>query len=222
MSQNSSKIVLFDIDHTIFDTRAYVQRCFEELEKIISSKSRKDFKNLAQEIYLKQRKHSYFSPKRFSEELKERIITDQSINTLENVFYNQHNLEESLYKDVLPTMRKLSQKNIKLGIFSAGDKILQKKKLQTLSHILHENIVHIFERDKHEAIREVIDLYKTQKLYVVDDLLSVLAQFKAINPEICTIWVVRSEETRLKQKNFIFNADHIIHSLSELLPIVAN
>ncbi len=221
MLPSRTKIVLFDIDHTLFDTRAYLLQCFAQLERLLASESKLNIKSLAHEIYASQRKHAYFSPKVFSEELKRRIKTNQSLHTLENVFYNEHNLEESLYKDTLPTLKKLSEQNIALGIFSGGDKILQEKKLQTLYHLLHKRLIYIFDRDKHEAVREVVALYKTQKLYVVDDLLSVLAQFKSENHSVCTIWIVRSEETRLKQDKTAFNADFVVNSLSELLPIVA-
>ncbi|GIW61591.1 MAG: hypothetical protein KatS3mg089_0443 [Patescibacteria group bacterium] len=221
MSPNSTKIVLFDIDHTLFNTRVYLLQCFAELERLLASENKLNIKILAQEIYASQRKRAYFSPKAFSEELKLKVKTNQSLQNIENVFYNEHHLEESLYKDTLPTLKKLSEQNIALGIFSGGDKILQKKKLQTLYHLLHQRLIYIFDRDKHEAIREVAALYKTQKLYVVDDLLSVLAQFKSANQDICTIWIVRSEETRLKQNKIAFKADFVVNSLSDLLPIVA-
>lgn len=221
MLPSRTKIVLFDIDHTLFDTRAYLLQCFAQLERLLASESKLNIKSLAHEIYASQRKHAYFSPKVFSEELKLRVKTNQSLQTFENVFYNEQNLEKSLFKDTLPTLKKLSEQNIALGIFSGGDKILQEKKLQTLYHLLHQRLIYIFDRDKHEAIREVAALYKTQKLYVVDDLLSVLAQFKSANHAVCTIWIVRSEETRLKQQKIAFNADFVVNSLSELLPIVA-
>jgi FMN phosphatase YigB (HAD superfamily) len=221
MLPSSTKIVLFDIDHTLFDTRAYLFQCFAELERLLASESKLNIKNLAQEIYASQRKYAYFSPKIFSEELKLRVKTNQSLQTFENVFYNGQNLEKSLYKDTLPTLKKLSEQNIALGIFSGGDKILQEKKLHTLYHLLHQRLIYIFDRDKHEAIREVVSLYKTQKLYVVDDLLSVLAEFKSANNAVCTIWIVRSEEVRLKQQKIAFNADFVVSSLSDLLPIVA-
>lgn len=220
MLANSTKIVLFDIDHTLFNTQAYLQKCFEKLEMLLASESELNIKNLAQDIYTTQRKNAYFSPTLFSEELKRRIKTNQSLQTFENVFYNDQTLEESLYKDTFPTLRKLFEQDIVLGIFSGGDKILQKKKLQTLSNLLHHRFIYIFDRDKHKAIKEVVALFKTQKLYVVDDLLSILAQFKSINHALCTIWIVRSEEIRSKQQKIMFDADFVINSLSELLPIV--
>ena len=151
------KLVLFDIDFTLFDTRAF----------------------------------------------KDSQLTDYKI-----------------YEEVIAVLEEVSE-FADLGIISKGEKEFQETKLEKtgmLKFFKEENI-HIFE-DKEANLTKIIDKYKENKIYLVDDRLETLYSAKNHLKDVFTIWVKRGWFAENQKELPGFKADAEVENLSEVVRIV--
>src|SRR5574342_504915 len=98
--QKTKKIVLFDIDYTVFDTRTFRANLYELLADKLGSKNKKAFFDLAKRAEADTRqKEGYFKPSTFLNLLKQKTETKLSFSQLEDIFFDESLYVESLYED---------------------------------------------------------------------------------------------------------------------------
>jgi len=84
-----------------------------------------------------------------------------------------------------------------------------------------ENNVHIFD-DKGANLRDILEKYKSFKLFIVDDKLEILHSAKKHMPQIFTIWVKRGPFAQNQEKIPDFNPDTEIKNLSVIPSLILN
>ncbi|MBI2031191.1 MAG: hypothetical protein HYT08_01115 [Candidatus Levybacteria bacterium] len=128
--------------------------------------------------------------------------------------------KHSVYSEVNDVLTVLS-KVATLGIFSEGDIEFQKNKLLKTGvkkHFLKE-FIHIAEK-KEEVLKKILKKYKNNKIFLVDDKLSILHLAKNISSSIFTIWVKRGIYAENQKKIPGFKPDSEVGNLKETLQLV--
>jgi FMN phosphatase YigB (HAD superfamily) len=100
-------------------------------------------------------------------------------------------VNHKIYDEVVDVLGNL--KNIgEFGIFSKGDDLFQKEKLEKtgISKYFNKKYIHVF-KDKDIKLMEVIDLYKDYRIFLVDDKLDILYYAQKHRKDVVTIWVKR-------------------------------
>lgn len=219
--EKNKKIVLFDIDYTVFDTHAFRANLYALLVEKLKYRQKDTFFDLAKKIEKETReKEGYFKPLTFLNLLKEYTKTKLSFKELEDIFFDESLYVESLYEDARSVFQELVMKrNIQINIFSTGEKKFQMQKISSLRDMLMVDNLHIFV-DKLKKLKDVLKEYEEYHIYMVDDYPTVLKEAKKFNKNITTIWINR--DTKLEDKGFIksFKVDHVIKSLEDLIPLV--
>lgn len=149
------------------------------------------------------------------------ILFDIDYTLFDTALFKKTNLQKySLYHEELEVLNKISKKAI-LGIFSEGDKNLQKSKLKEtkIYDLFHQEHVHI-EPQKEKIIKEIGEKYKNIALSIVDDKLPVLSLLKKQNPYIFTVWIKRGVYALNQPPLPDFSPDAVIGNLKELLPLM--
>lgn len=125
----------------------------------------------------------------------------------------------SLYDEVPEALVKLSKENI-LGIFSEGDKNLQKTKLikTKIYHLFQKEHIYI-ELKKEKIIEEIKHKYKNTNLYIVDDKLPVLSLLKKQNPDMFTVWIKRGPYATNQESIPEFTPEAVIENLFGLFSL---
>lgn len=219
----NKKIVLFDIDYTVFNTHAFRANLYEFLAKKLGYKNEEDFFILAKQIEGETRKkEGYFKPLTFLNILKQKATTELSLQELEDIFFDESLYIKSLYEDARSVFQELVMKRgIQINIFSTGEKKFQMKKITALKEMLLIDNLHIFV-DKLKKLKEVLNQYNDYHIYMVDDFPTVLDEAKKFNKNITTIWVNRNKKPGDKELIETFKIDHTVSNLEEIIPFISN
>lgn len=200
-----NKIVLFDIDHTLFNTVKFVEGVYQKNSQNIT---RKDFYEFLNGIKIGL---SDFSG---SNSIENKILQD---------LWSDAASENNLYDETKEVLSEISKQAL-LGIYSKGDKKYQETKIQAIKHFFKEENIHIAE-DKYIIFSEIARQYGNYQIFVVDDILEVLFAAKQTNKDVCTILVKRPvyAEAYLKNQAPIesFSPDLIVNNLSEIIPFIS-
>lgn len=153
---------------------------------------------------------------------KQKLVLFDIDYTLFNTdIFKQTKLQKhSVYDEVYNVLEELS-KVANLGIFSEGNINLQKTKLQQtkIHKYFAQEHIHIVEI-KEENLKRVFKKYKNNKLFLVDDKLTILYIAKKISPNVFTIWVKRGIYAEKQKPIKGFKPDAQIDNLEGLLDIV--
>ncbi len=215
----NNKIVLFDIDHTIFDTDKYLKILNEKLSKELGYDG-DEFIEKFKQIYVKIKKDSpYVMPEDLLEEILKHKKSKTNLKKLKEIFWEKKLYESCIYPDVDKAFSYLSDNDIKIGIFSTGTTKHQRIKIQSLKEYLSEKNIFISSQ-KIKIVKDTLHGYKDYFTYLIDDLPVVLHEAKKIDPNTFTIFIKRREPsaTVVFPKDFI--PDKVIENLDELIDII--
>lgn len=212
-----NKIILFDIDYTLWDVKVYRSLFYTAISKQFSLDEKK-FKEEAEKLYrshMDELKHFY--PEIFAEKLISYFSLDTSLEDLQRIILDKEIFINAFYPNVEKTLKTLKERGYILAIFSRGRLSLQGMKLESIKSLFTE--IHIF-KEKHEKLEEVIGKYKKYKLFIVDDLPKILIQAKKISPDITAIWIKQGYVERNLKEVSEFSPDFTITYPEDLLPIL--
>lgn len=213
------KIILFDIDYTLFNAKQYKDNFVKDLQKSIGYKNSEIFLEIEEKAYnLAKEESGYFDPELFLEILSKNIGIAINKNVLEEIMLNENKMVTALYSDTLEVLKKIAIKNIEIGIFSAGEIRMQELKIASMKQFINREHVHIFEFKKTRALENLLQKYKNDKLYIIDDVKEILAAAKHYKNDVITIWIRR--DGRLDLNNNEFKPDYAIYSLDKVLDII--
>lgn len=212
-----SKVVLFDIDYTLFNTEKYRDSAFGKLATLLQY-SIEDFIPVAMQTYDELREHASFDPALFTKQLLGHVSTSLSPEDLEKVWWEDNLFTSCLYSEAKGVLRALEKKDILLGIFSSGGSRLQHKKIKSIAHFFAKEDIHIHAL-KNEKVKSIMKQYESCDVFVVDDYIPVLIDTKAANSNAVTIWVRRGMLAEKSAVGKSFNPDIVITNLQELLSI---
>lgn len=214
-----NKVVIFDVDHTLFDTDRYLEQIFINLKEVLPDMDDEEIVAAGKEAYIKLREINVFHPKRFAEILQKHINkiidTDKVIRIIEDPTL----LASCIYSDVYETLLALQKDNIQLAVFSTGDRDLQLGKIRAVNSFFQEKDIHIYEL-KDIEIPQLLEQYEEKDIYVIDDHVRVLAQFAKQHIASVRILIVRPSVGYHSEDNDNFIPEYRINELSEVLAIV--
>lgn len=205
-------VVLFDIDHTLFDTRKFLGKVYKKFSEDFGSNP-KIIKRAVEEV---RKELGYFDFMVFFKKLATKIKQEEAV--IKRIFYDENILETSLYKESKDVLQILSRGNV-IGIFSQGFNKFQRAKLLTLEHLLQKHHVHVV-LNKHTMLPKIISKYKSKELYLVDDALLVLHAAKKLDQSIFTIWVNRGRIAKKQKPITGFKPDATVRNLKQVIKII--
>ncbi len=216
---NEKKIVLFDIDYTLFDTDSYRQVLYPRLahELGVSEEELKRFRKEF-EPEMKER-FGHYDPNYFLQRIQTIAKNNVSLRKLEEIFWDKVIYSGVLDAKIKDVLAELQANNISLGLLSTGDRKHQLAKIDSVVAYFPEESHHIFP-NKIESIKDVLENYSSFQVYIIDDLPEVLAKAKEINNAVKTI---------LKKTNKIheatpavegFRPDYEIEDLDSVIDII--
>lgn len=217
--QIPKKIVLFDIDHTIFDTNKYLEKLYNNLAKELGYEAA-EFSLLGKNTYENIRKSvPYLSPDIFLENLLVHSKTSVDIKKLRSVFWKKEIYESSIYPDVKNIFDYLSKSNFLIGIFSTGDAKHQNIKIESLKKYLSEN--HIFiSNDKIKIVKSTLLGFKDYSAFLIDDYPAILQEAQLHSDKIFTVLIKRENAFIRNPAPANFKPDATITNLSQLPDII--
>lgn len=182
---SSTKLVLLDFDGTLFDTFHF--------RTII----RKNLANLAgveigrideiDNLYSQHGGHGIkFDPNLYCAFVGD-VLKIAPYMLLQEFTYNKEPYVESLFPDVLTTLRSLQEKGIPLGIFSEGNINFQRLKIDYsgLSPFIHSKHIYLYENKLDNALTK----YLTADAVIVDNKIDVVDELSNRGLEV--IWINR-------------------------------
>lgn len=214
------KIILFDIDYTLFDTDAFRDATYPKLREILHQKDTPQFYLQTKQAELTLRKAGGFGPIKFAELLAEMLQIEPEAEKFEELFYNEDLYNMCLYPEVEAVLSSLSrQGNVLIGILSTGEQSFQERKIASIRHFFQENMIHIY-TNKFDHINEVLSLYKNQELIVVDDSPVFFDAVKEKNEYATAILIKRDKK---HEENFIgqkYTSKSTVTNLAEVIDFV--
>lgn len=169
-------VILFDIDNTLLDTKAFSQEAFEKV-RLFFNISYEDHIMCKDAYYATLLESTDFRPEEYITFVAARILenfNDFERNGLQDVlaksFYNSDLIRSHMYEDVTRNMRRLKS-GFTLGIYSEGSLMYQRIKVESmgLNSFLEDIFCFIFNRKSApENIERIVGSIDA-KTIVVDD-----------------------------------------------------
>lgn len=220
--QINKKIILFDIDYTLFDANKFRRKVFKVIKRNIEYKKINNLDRVLKNAYIASRQETgYFKLRPFLEDLSTELKTKVSLDALEKAILKEDIITGNLYEGAKKVLHTLSKnKLLRIGIFSGGDYIFQRKKIEAIENFLHKEHIHIFSFKKRKELPFLVKKYKRHKLYIVDDILEILHTAKLLNKNVFTIWIKRRRFAKEKEIIPGFTPDATIVNLEEVSDLV--
>lgn len=218
--QKSKKIVLFDIDYTLFDTDSFRVILYEQLAKMLGFTDIQKFYKLTIQAEEETKKElGYYRRDVFLEILKREAKKDVPLEELQEIYRNESLYTSTLYKDSREVVQKLATKGVHMNILSTGYKEFQMMKIASLNEFLPINSLHIFE-NKILHLKDVLSQYAGYTIYIVDDFRDILKEAKSLNPQVITIWITRQKKFEDNFGSDDFTPDYQVKNLKEIVPLI--
>ncbi|OGH22532.1 MAG: hypothetical protein A3F31_04595 [Candidatus Levybacteria bacterium RIFCSPHIGHO2_12_FULL_38_12] len=182
------KLVLLDIDHTLFDTQLYRNALFGKIASVlVDAEHVEDTSKLAEKVCSDIiSKRGYFDTEEFIKQFIKHIGREEMASIIREFLINKVLMEDHLYSDVIPSLKEL-EKLGKIGILSQGEDAYQRAKLSSFEHFLHPDFIFIA-KDKKNIMKTIFS-NKDYKMYFVDDTLEMLYHAFLQNKNVITIWM---------------------------------
>ncbi|MBI2036268.1 HAD hydrolase-like protein [Candidatus Microgenomates bacterium] len=213
------KVVLFDIDYTLFDVRRFRYRLYQTIADLLNYNPA-HLRKIGKVIFEQVRAQTgYFQPEIFISRLLKSLNRQKEEQlVLKAVFAESNFPHELFYKEVKSVLQELSN-GAWLGIFSRGYGLLQRGKLATIAHLLKKEHIHIT-LNKEQSLPKLLQKYKDRRLYLIDDALGVLYQAKKLDKNIFTIWVRRGRFAKNQKEIAGFAPDAQVFNLKRVVKLV--
>ncbi len=214
------KIILFDIDNTVFDKNNFKKMIYKKIEDALLEKGIKTTENDLKKIYADAiREAGYFNPELFIRIINAKFDIKLPSDYLEKNISTE-NLKKNLYSDTKIILDRLSiNKETVLGIFSKGDDRFQRNKIESFKKLFHEDNIHIFV-DKGKEIENILKRYDKHTVFIIDDLLEILSQAKKTKKDVITVWIKRENFVEYAKPIRGFKPDYEIKNLRDLPAII--
>lgn len=214
------KIILFDIDYTLFNTDLFRDLTYPQLRNILEQEDTPQYHAVIKEVERSLIKEGGYEPVAFATLLSEVLKIPAKRNEIEQLFYSKELYEQCLYPDVTFVIQQLSKsEDVQLGIVSKGEQTFQKRKIEALRLYFIEKNIFISE-DKNSEIQKMKDAYRNNQAIIIDDSQVFLHEVQETWDQAYTVLMERENryERRVDVKDFVPEAT--IHALDEVLPLV--
>lgn len=137
-----------------------------------------------------------------------------------DVFKDSNLTVYQLYEEVKKVLQTLRQ-HVTIGIFSEGEDLLQKTKLQeTQIHELFDKDHIYIVRNKENDMKKIFEKYKNDTVFLIDDKLSILHKMHSFFPQMKTIWVKRGKYALAAEPIVDFAPTAVVDDLRNVVSIV--
>lgn len=200
-----NKIILFDIDRTIFDTEGHRKELFLRISKLVGVSLQKVYNYL--DIYFSSLKNEReYCSEDFARTLTVNKDLQDKILSYHYGILSQVLCAKYVYDEVHEMFNILSN-NFRLGIYSEGECKLQKSKIQGLNRYFDKDLIFIVDaKDNNETLEKL-----PKEAIIIDDK-EIICEFLTKNG-FRAIWLNRKDDR--KSERF-----KTIHSLLELPSII--
>lgn len=214
------KLILLDIDNTLFDSPSYKAELFTYIAPLLENKGIVGAQDLCENVYMLSRKASgLFSPDLFVKTLEEQMHLDvEAKEEIMKIIFDGNLLQKHIFSEVKGTLDTLKTFG-DLGVFSQGEEKIQKAKIRELLHMFTVEHIHIMQ-NKSELFHTVLTHYKNEEVYIIDDALPILFEVKQHFPTVKVVWMERGEWATKQAKIPGFTPDATVKNLSDSISIV--
>jgi len=196
------RIILFDIDGTLFDSKKFMNLVRVELASHLGVNENDVYKGV-EDYYSYLSSNTDFNPHKLLEHLSGFFKTDEE--SLKSIFWDDKHYKEALYPETIKVLKNL-QKKMDLGIFSQGFEDFQMHKL------IASGILQYFNKKLYYISRKKLDnaFIKTlpNEAVVVDDRIEAVDKLGKM-----AIWINRNNEDEANFKG------EMIKDLNQLMLI---
>ncbi|MFH1826898.1 MAG: hypothetical protein ABH812_00485 [bacterium] len=211
------KVLLLDIDGTIYDVPKSKKMFQNDLYKNLNIKKNILFPKIDQSFYEIREKTRYFDPSIFAEILSNKLNLNNK-KEIKKAIWDIDKFNKCLYHDSKAFLSRI-YKNLNILIFSTGDKTFQSLKLNSIKKYIKKNNIYIF-TNKKLKLKRLISKLKNQVIFVIDDSPEVINLAKKYNKSIVAILIKRricNTNYNYKKKNL---ADYKVKNLISAVKIV--
>lgn len=214
-----NKIVLFDIDYTLWDTKKYRELFLQSLAQKYGLDTASFIQNAESVYRLYMDEKKYFNPQDFAQSLKKHFDLPGSVEEITDSILEENIFISALFPDVEKTLTELKNRGYMLGVLSRGKLPFQGIKIASLMHLFPKEHIYILE-EKAVQLPEILGKYQDFAITIVDDLPKILVLAKSFSPDITTIWIKQGYIERNLKDVADFQPDFTITLPSELLTIL--
>ncbi len=228
-SNNSSnlpqkkKLILLDIDNTVFDSGAYRVTLFERIcEELGHNEKKEDFVRSCHELAdTMVRGTGMFDTEKFVDTILEKfhVSVDKRADIVAHLYKPEYT-KLHVHAEVMDVLDRLSQLG-ELGILSQGEDRFQRTKLVSFLRYLSSEHIHIH-LDKRSQMESIFERYLDYDVYYVDDMLIMLAAAKKADAKVRTIWIKRGRYAHAQPELEGFLPDATVLDMSEAEEAIKN
>ena len=149
------------------------------------------------------------------------VFFDIDYTLFDTDFFKKSKLSKhQVYEEVIGVLGSLKKIAI-LGIFSEGDLEFQLRKLFKTDIKKYFEQIHMYiVLNKLDEIKKVFEKYSSNKIFLVDDKLTILYDLKNFMPAVFAIWVKRGRYAQNQKEIPGFKPDATITDLKEVIGLV--
>lgn len=215
----TQKIILFDIDYTLFDV-GYFDTHFYTLIAPILLLPEELLRKTSVDIIIKViKEEGFLDIEIYLTQFLAKLHKQEHKTHLEEILFGGSFFKDGFYKEAEEALQHLKGK-AKLGIFSQGDERFQGAKVDQsgLKDFFEKDILYI-KQNKLDFLPLLKEKHTKDLLYLVDDKPGVLYEFKKHIPSSCVIWIKRGVHAIKGNTIEGFVPDKTITHLSEIIPL---
>ena len=202
---SSNKIILFDIDRTMFDTDKFYAWFKQGLLSVLGEKKGKELKKAMLTYQNSRKRNKGFDP----EDFLKHVIKETGFKKNEaliNVFYGKDPIyEKCLYPETVSVLQVMS-KDYELGVYSEGIKRFQNHKFKSLhtSKYFNKDYIFIFqEKDSPTSINKL-----PIKSIIIDDKRVVVDHLNKKGFKV--VWINRKSKEKHPTVPTIYNLKELL------------
>lgn len=223
MQEKKRKIILFDIDHTLFDASLYRKLMFDLIAEYLVFEDREKLQHALEKTYVSHReKTGYFDLEIMLEELVQQLVIEADTRAVfDAILRDEASYEKSVFSETIEVLEEIAKKSdITVGVFSGGREEHQYRKIQNFIHVFDKDHIHILKM-KERDLPNIMETYKDDTLYLVDDILQILYNAKKSHGNVTTIWMKRGPIAERQPRIDGFTPDFTVTNLREVVPIIS-
>ncbi len=213
------------MDNTLFNSASLREAIFLKVGQVLASDKSEIgiISAVASRIYDElMREFGIFDPTLFLEEVFNQTGKGDAKEKREIIRFimDRNTIKGHFHKEVMNILLQLSKIG-HLGIYSQGEKKLQRRKISFIKHLLQPKIIHVT-RSKKSQMRRIFRKYNNYKIFYIDDRLPMLQLAKEIGTDVVGVWVKRGGYAKMQQPIAGFKPDAQFSDIKKIVELVAN
>lgn len=219
---NRKKIILFDIDYTLFDTDKFRDLTYAKLMDLLQQEDTPEYHNKVKEVETLLIANAEYEPLAFTKILAKALAIQPESIEIENLFYDKSLYDICLYPEAKEVLQIIKDKaNFIMGIISKGELSFQKRKIAPVEQFfLKEDI--IISNNKFDELDKLLEKYGSQKILVIDDSAPFLDTVHQASSNFITCLMEKENRYEKRKTPPDFSSDFKIKNLHEVIGILDN